>query len=149
MNANNTVTLIGRMTKDPEVRYTNEQKAVCRFTLAVDRRNRQKETDFVSCVAFGSVAELLERYVGKGCRIVLKGSIRTGSYENREGQKVYTTDVAAEDLSIIDFKASAPRDVEFTTTDERTPFERTQEPYRGTQTSVPFVPDEDDGDLPF
>ena len=78
-----------------------------------------------------------------------RGSIRTGSYDNREGQKVYTTDVNVEDLSIIDFKDSVQRNEGFTDTANKTPYKAAQEPYRGTQAAVDFTPVEDDEDLPF
>ena len=96
----NTVTLMGRLTKDPDTRYTAGEKAmaVSRFALAVDRRTKDKETDFINCVAFGKIAETIEKYVSKGMKILLQGRIQTGSYTNREGKKVYTTDVVVTDF---------------------------------------------------
>ena len=92
----NKVILMGRLTRDPEVRYS-QATAVARYTLAVDRRGRNQENsaDFIQCVAFGKAAEFAERYLHKGTKIVLTGRIQTGSYTNRDGQKVYTTDVVA------------------------------------------------------
>lgn len=94
----NTVILIGRLTRDPEVRYSqgNESMAIARYTLAVDRsyrREGENNTDFIGCVAFGRNAEFVEKYLRKGTKIAITGRIQTGSYVNREGQKVYTTDV--------------------------------------------------------
>jgi len=87
----NVVILIGRLTKDPDVRYSNDGKGVARYTLAVDRRG--DGADFVSCVAFGKSAEFAEKYLHHGLKIAVQGRIQTGSYTNRDGQKVYTTDV--------------------------------------------------------
>ena len=97
----NKVILMGRLTRDPDVRYTQgpQQTAVARYTLAVDRWSReegQQSADFISCVAFGRAAEFAEKYLRQGTKIVLSGRIQTGSYTNREGQKVYTTDVVVE-----------------------------------------------------
>lgn len=94
----NTVILIGRLTRDPEVRYSqgSESMAIARYTLAVDRsyrREGENNTDFIGCVAFGRNAEFAEKYFRKGTKIAIMGRIQTGSYVNREGQKVYTTDV--------------------------------------------------------
>lgn len=94
----NTVILIGRLTRDPEVRYSqgSESMAIARYTLAMDRsyrREGENNTDFIGCVAFGRNAEFAEKYFRKGTKIAITGRIQTGSYVNREGQKVYTTDV--------------------------------------------------------
>lgn len=87
--------LLGRLTKNPEVRYTQGQNpmAVARYTLAVDRRTKEKATDFISCIAFGKSAEFAERYLKQGTKIAVTGEIRTGSYQKQDGTKVYTTDV--------------------------------------------------------
>ena len=87
----NTVQLIGRLTKDPETRYSGDM-AVCRFTLAVNRTNGSQEADFISCVAFKKQAELISKYMGKGRQLAVEGRIQTGSYE-KDGRRVYTTDV--------------------------------------------------------
>lgn len=96
----NKVILMGRLTRDPEVRYSQGEQvtAVARYTLAVDRRGRNQENsaDFIACVAFGKAAEFAERYLHKGTKIVLTGRIQTGSYTNKDGQRVYTTDIVAE-----------------------------------------------------
>lgn len=102
----NNVTLIGRLTKDPEVRYTSSQMAVARFTIAVDRIARQgeeKQADFIPIVVFGRQAENCEKYLAKGRKVAVEGRIQTGSYVNKEGNKVYTTDVIANRVEFIEW----------------------------------------------
>ena len=102
----NSVALIGRLTRDPEVRYggTN-QTAVARFTIAVDRqrgnRDQEQTADFISITCFGKTAELVEKYIGKGRLVGVTGRIQTGSYE-KDGRKVYTTDVIADRVEFLD-----------------------------------------------
>ena len=100
----NKVILMGRLTRDPEVRYSQGEQstAVARYTLAVDRRGRNQENsaDFIACVAFGKAAEFAERYLHKGTKIVLTGRIQTGSYTNKDGQRVYTTDIVGRTRSL-------------------------------------------------
>ena len=109
----NKVILMGRLTRDPEVRYSQGEQAtaVARYTLAVDRRfrrdNDQQSADFINCVAFGRSGEFAEKYFHKGIKIVVTGRIQTGSYTNRDGQKVYTTEVIIEDQEFADSKNSA------------------------------------------
>ena len=108
----NKVILMGRLTRDPDIRYSQGENsvAVARFTLAVDRRFRrdnEQNTDFISCVAFGRNAEFFEKYTKQGTKVVIEGNIRTGSYTNRDGQKVYTTDVAVDSVEFAESKASA------------------------------------------
>lgn len=107
----NKVILMGRLARDPEVRYTQGEQAmaVARYTLAVDRRgkNQENSADFIQCVAFGKAGEFAERYLHKGTKIVLTGRIQTGSYTNKEGQRIYTTDVVAEDRNLP--RAKTPR----------------------------------------
>lgn len=108
----NKVILMGRLTRDPEVRYTqgDNQMAIARYTLAVDRRfNRngdENTADFISCVAFGKSGEFAERYLRKGTKIAVTGRIQTGSYTNKDGVKVYTTDVVVEDQEFAESKNS-------------------------------------------
>lgn len=98
----NKVVLIGRTTKSPELRYApGTGTAVCRFTLAVNRQFKKEETDFINCVAFGKTGETIAQYVLKGRQVAVTGSIRTGSYENSAGNKVYTTDVALDGFEFI------------------------------------------------
>ena len=107
----NKVILMGRLTRDPEVRYSqgDEPMAVARYTLAVDRRggrDNEQSADFISCVAFGRAGEFAERYLRKGTKMVVTGRIQTGSYTNRDGVKVYTTDVVIEDQEFAESKSS-------------------------------------------
>ena len=99
MSDMNVVALIGRATKDPDIRYG--ELAVARYTLAVNRKGKKQEgkpsADFISCVCFGKSAEFAEKYVHKGTRIGITGHIQTGSYTNKDGVKVYTTDVIVDD----------------------------------------------------
>lgn len=102
----NSVVLIGRLTADPELRYTpNNQTAIARFTLAVDRETRQqgqeRQADFIRITCFGRQAELVNQYLGKGRQVAVNGRIQTGSYQNREGQTVYTTDVVANRVEFL------------------------------------------------
>ena len=101
----NNVTLIGRWTKDLDLRYTNSQTAVATGTLAVDRMSKgdEKKADFPRVVIYGKQAEMAEKYTGKGSKVAIEGSIRTGSYQNKNGEKVYTTDVIANRVEIIDW----------------------------------------------
>lgn len=94
----NKVILTGRLTRDPEVRYSQNDTAVARYTLAVDRmtKNAEQSADFIRCVCFGKTAEFAETYLRKGIKISVVGHIQTGSYTNRDGQTVYTTDVVVE-----------------------------------------------------
>lgn len=108
----NKVILMGRLTHDPEVRYSargssQEQTCIARYALAVDRRGKDAGTDFPSVVAFGKAAEFAEKYLRKGTKIVLTGRIQTGSYTNRNGIKVYTTDIVAEEQEFAESKAAA------------------------------------------
>ena len=109
----NKAILIGRLTRDPEVRYSQGENstAVARFTLAVDRRFKRagetQDADFISCVAFGKQAEFLERYFKQGMKMVLSGRIQTGSYTNKDGIKVYTTDVVADEVEFAESKAAS------------------------------------------
>lgn len=104
----NKVILMGRPTKDPEVRYTQKQDgsqmAIARFTLAVDRKGRDSETDFISCVAFGRLGEFAEKYISKGRKYAIVGRIQTGSYTNKDGVKVYTTEVIVDECEFCDSK---------------------------------------------
>ena len=110
----NTVALIGRLTRDPEVRMTTNNMAVGRYTLAVDRRFKrdgEQSADFIPCIAFGKAAEFAEKYFQKGLKIAVTGRIQTGSYTNRDGQKVYTTDVVIESQEFVESKGDTkPKD---------------------------------------
>ena len=112
----NKVILMGRLTRAPEVRYSSgdNQKAVARYTLAVDRRYKRQEdeqtADFINCVTFGKGAEFAEKYLRQGTKIVVEGRIQTGSYTNKDGQKVYTTDVIVESHEFAESKSSSQQD---------------------------------------
>ena len=108
----NKVILMGRLTRNPDVRYSQGEKAtgVARYTLAVNRRFRREgdqDADFINCVAFGRQGEFAEKYLKQGTKIVISGRIQTGSYTNREGVKVYTTDVVVEEQDFAESKAAA------------------------------------------
>ena len=103
----NLVILMGRLVRDPEVRYTQGQdaKAVARFTLAVDRKFKRDEADFISCVAFGKTAEFVEKYLQKGTKVVCEGRWQTGSYE-KDGAKVYTNDCMVDSVEFAESKSN-------------------------------------------
>lgn len=113
----NRVILMGRLTRDPEVRYSQGERsmAIARYTLAVDRRGRrnqdssaeQQTADFINCVAFDRAAEFAEKYFRQGMRVLVSGRIQTGSYVNKEGQKVYTTEVILDDQEFADSKGAS------------------------------------------
>lgn len=106
----NKCVLMGRLTRDPEIRVNND-KTVARFSIAVDRRFKRdgddQTADFINCVAFGKTAEFVEKYAHKGTKFVVEGRIQTGSYTNKDGVRVYTTDIVVEQLEFAESKASA------------------------------------------
>ena len=108
----NKVVLMGRLTRDPEVRYVSGENAtaIARYTLAVDRRFKrdgEQSADFINCVVFGKGAEFAEKYLKQGTKIAAVGRIQTGSYTNKDGQKVYTTDVVVEEQEFAESKNSS------------------------------------------
>ncbi len=158
----NKVILMGRLTRDPDIRYSagDNSMTVARYTLAVDRRFTRRgddsgqSADFIGCVAFGKSAEFAERYLHQGTKIVVTGRIQTGSYTNRDGQKVYTTDVVVEDQEFAESKSAAEgRGVN---TSAYAPVDRPAAPSpapAGQDASVEDgfmnIPDGIDEDLPF
>ena len=106
----NKCVLMGRLTRDPEIRVNND-KTVARFSIAVDRRFKRdgddQTADFINCVAFGKTAEFVEKYAHKGTKFVVEGRIQTGSYTNKDGVRVYTTDIIVEQLEFAESKSSA------------------------------------------
>lgn len=115
----NKVILMGRLVRDPEVRYGtgDNTMAIARYTLAVDRRGRREDNgqnaDFISCIAFGKSGEFAEKYFRKGTKIAVTGRIQTDSYTNRDGQKVYTTDVVIEEQEFAESKNAAGNNGEY------------------------------------
>jgi single stranded DNA-binding protein (ssb) len=106
----NKVELIGRLSRDPDIRYSGEgqdQLCIARFKIAVDRKQKRRDddersADFISCLAFGKLAEHVDRYYRKGLKIAIVGHIQTGSYKHRDGYTVYTTDVVADELEFVE-----------------------------------------------
>lgn len=129
----NIVALSGRLVRDPEVRYTSDQMCICTFTLAVDRHDKDKHTDFPRITVFGKQAENIERYCKKGKPVEVYGEIRTGSYKKSNGETVYTTDVAANRVQFLSEprhieperpipEATQPAQMDFESIDEDVPF---------------------------
>ena len=136
----NKVIIIGRFTRDPEIKYSTGENATAtaRFSLAVNRRFKNKEgnydADLINCVAFGKTAEFIEKYFTKGMAIGITGRIQTGSYTNKEGQQVYTSDVVVEETEFVESKnkgtsdnvpnnnANSNSDFEETASDDEMPF---------------------------
>lgn len=110
----NKVILIGRLTKDPDVRRSQEGKAIARYTLAVDRWGKEKAADFIQCVAFDKKGEFAEQYFRKGMKIAITGRIQTGKYTNKDGQTVYTTDVIIDDHEFCESKGTHPQEAQQT-----------------------------------
>ena len=123
----NKVILIGRLTKDPEIRYTQTSKAVANFTIAVSRRFKKDEADFINCVAWEKTAEFISKYFSKGGMIAVVGSIQTRTWEDNEGKKRYITEVIADQAYFTGSKSKTETD-------------------KATDT---WPPDDEDDDLPF
>lgn len=106
----NTTNLIGRLTKEPDMKYTPNGKAVTRFVLAVNRpftnQDGDREADFIPCIAWGKLAENIANFVTKGSLVGIVGRIQTGSYDNEEGKKVYTTDIIVNEVEFLEKKKS-------------------------------------------
>ena len=147
----NKVILMGRLTRDPNVRYTQQnssQESMCvaRYTLAVDRRGArdgQQSADFISCVAFGKNGEFAEKYFRKGTKVAVTGRIQTGSYINKDGVRVYTTEVVVEEQEFAESKNSSGSDGGYTGGGNRAP-----EP-SGAGDGFMNIPDGIDEELPF
>ncbi len=140
----NKVILMGRLTRDPEVRYSqgDNSMAIARYSLAVDRRFKrdgdEQTADFINCVAFGKSGEFAEKYLHKGTKIAVVGRIQTGSFTNKDGQKVYTTDVVVEEQEFAESKNSGNADNTQTT-----------KPSNTGNTDFMNIPDDISEDLPF
>ncbi|MBE5996562.1 MAG: single-stranded DNA-binding protein [Lachnospiraceae bacterium] len=140
----NSVVLVGRLTGDPEVRYTQTGTAAGNYTLAVDRRYKRDgdpDADFIRCVMFGKSAEFAEKYFHKGMRIAVRGRIQTGSYTNKDGRKIYTTDVIVEDQ---EFAQSKSEGGSYSKPEEEAPKYGAPDP-----DGFMHIPDDIDEELPF
>lgn len=141
----NKVILMGRLTRDPEVRYTqgDNASAVARYSLAIDRkfkRDGEPTADFINCVAFGRSAEFAEKYLRQGTKIAIVGRIQTGSYTNKDGQKVYTTDIVVEEQEFAESKASQGEDQ---------PIPKPNPSAYVGGTDFMYIPEGEQGELPF
>ena len=149
----NKVVLVGRLTRDPEVRYSqgDSATAVARYTVAVDRRFKrdgEPTADFIPCVVFGRSAEFAEKYFRQGMRISVSGRIQTGSYTNRDGQKVYTTEVVVEEQEFAESKAASDN---YVASHPQTSAPAPSMPGPGAASADGFmnIPDGIDEELPF
>lgn len=146
----NKVILMGRLTRDPEVRYSQGENAtaVARYTLAVDRRfsrnNDEQTADFINCVAFGRAGEFAEKYLHKGTKIAVTGRIQTGSYTNKDGVRVYTTDVVVEDHEFAESKNASQQ-----AGGDYSPVGRTESAPMAAGDGFMNIPDGIDEELPF
>ena len=148
----NKVILMGRLTREPDVRYSQNadgSMAVARYTLAVDRRrgrnsDNEQSADFISCVAFGRSGEFAEKYLHQGTKIVVTGRIQTGSYTNRDGVKVYTTEVVIEEQDFAESKAAAAQNSNMGVPQPSAP-----QPSAAASDGFMNIPDEIDEELPF
>ena len=149
----NKVILCGRLTRDPEVRYSQaaEPMAIARYSLAVDRRRGSRNAggdeqtaDFINCVAFGRAGEFAEKYLKKGTKIAVTGRLQTGSYTNKDGQKVYTTDVVIEEQEFAESKGSSDGSA-----GGYTPRESAPAPSSADAGGFMTIPEGIEGDLPF
>lgn len=137
----NKVVLMGRLVREPEIRYTQgaEPMAVARYVLAVDRRYKkdgESTADFISCTTFGKSAEFAEKYLSKGIKIAVSGRIQTGSYVNRYGTKVYTTDVIVDEQEFAESKGGNQNDTQ-------------SQANENDFTGIPDIPDDAEAYLPF
>ena len=105
----NEVILIGRLTRDPEIRTAQDGLTIARYSLAIDRQTKEKQADFFRCVTFGKNAEFVERYLKKGTKVAVTGRLQSGSYTDRDGRKVYTVEVVTENHEFVESKAAAER----------------------------------------
>ena len=150
----NKVILMGRLTRDPDVRYSagENSTAVARYTLAVDRRvhrDGDATADFIGCVAFGRQAEFAEKYLRQGTKIAITGRIQTGSYTNREGQKVYTTDVVVEEQEFAESKNAGGNNGGYSAPQHNNPAPSANTSDLGSADGFMNIPDGIDEELPF
>jgi len=141
----NKVSIVGRLTRDPEIRYSQGENAsaIARFSVAVNRKFKNSEgnyeADFINCVAFGKSGEFIEKYFQKGMAIGLTGRIQTGSYTNKDGVKVYTTDIVAEEIEFVESKSNG----------EGSSTPRRPAPDASSNNGFMNIPDGIDEELPF
>ncbi len=146
----NKVILMGRLTRDPEIRYANNENNTCiaNYTLAVDRRFKrqgdEQTADFIRCVAMGKNGEFAEKYLHQGIKIVVEGRIQTGSYTNKDGNKVYTTDVVVESHEFAESKAASGQNGNQSSSAPTRP-----EPVSADSNRFMNIPDSIDEELPF
>jgi single-strand DNA-binding protein len=146
----NKVILMGRLTRDPEIRYANNENNTCiaNYTLAVDRRFKrqgdEQTADFIRCVAMGKNGEFAEKYLHQGIKIVVEGRIQTGSYTNKDGNKVYTTDVVVESHEFAESKAASGQNGNQSSSTPTRP-----EPVSADSNGFMNIPDSIDEELPF
>jgi single-strand DNA-binding protein len=150
----NKVVLMGRLTRDPEVRYSAGENslAIARYTLAVDRRFKrdgEASADFISCVVFGKSAEFAEKYFRQGIKIAVSGRIQTGSYTNRDGNKVYTTEVVVEDQEFAESKNASSDGGNFGYSGQSSPPDQAPAPSAASADGFMNIPDGIDEELPF
>ena len=146
----NKVILMGRLTRDPEVRYSQgaNATAVARYSLAVDRRFKrdgEPTADFINCVAFGRTAEFAEKYFRQGLKVVVTGRIQTGSYTNKDGVRVYTTDIVVEEQEFADSKKDSQQSGQGEQQPDKSPFGSIPTDENGFMN----IPDGLDEELPF
>ena len=153
----NKVFLIGRLTRDPELRYTSSNLANMRCSIAVDRtyqrEGEERGTDFINIVAFGNRAETMKKYLTKGSQIAVDGRIQTGSYDGQDGKKVYTTDVIVENFQFLDSKGSRPASDDNSSSDV-TPYDFSGDDATNNSSDDPFADfgakiEVSDSELPF
>ena len=144
----NKVILLGRLVREPETRYggTNDSMVVCRYTLAVDKKFKkdgEATADFINCISFGKMGEFAEKYLHQGTKIAITGRIQTGSYTNRDGQKVYTTDVVVEEHEIAQSRSEASNQQDSNRQPEISPYGKDKD------NGFMNIPDGIDDELPF
>lgn len=157
----NKVFLVGRLTRDPDLRYSASNTAIMRTSIAVDRQmtnqNGERETDFIGIVAFGNRAEVMKKYLIKGSQIAVSGRIQTGSYDDKDGKRVYTTDVVIDEFQFLDSRgvnqANTNNQVE-TSNNVVTPYDFSTNETNSNVETDPFKDfgdkiEIDDSDLPF
>jgi single-strand DNA-binding protein len=132
--------LLGRLVRDPETTFSTGEKStqIAKFCLAVDRKFQKGQADFINCIAFGKTAEFVEKYFAKGAKVLVTGRIQTGSYTNKEGQKVYTTDVVVEEVEFGESKSASSNNTK-----------AKPEPYSNGTDGFINIPDGIDEELPF